>query len=156
MNKTTKKDAQGPQHLTKDAELAANEIQLNTSHIREDVTLNKKDLENIASIVRAIDSLGFEEFIEYIKSPWKLILPNLVAGIARGVGTLLGATIVIAIITWLIAKLAVVPLIGQYFGQIQTEIQKYVEDTNYNSEFADMSKILTEIRDELKTDPSNK
>ena len=89
MNKTTKKDAQGPQHLTKGAELAANEIQLNTSHIREDVTLNKKDLENMASIVRAIDSLGFEEFIEYIKSPWKLIFPNLVAGIARGVGALL-------------------------------------------------------------------
>ncbi len=156
MNRITKKSTHESPHLTKGTELAANELRLDAWHIREDVPLNKKDLENIASIIKAIDSLGFEEFIEYIKSPWKLILPNLVAGIARGVGTLLGATIVIAIITWLIAKLAVVPLIGQYFGQIQTEIQKYVEDTNYNSEFADMSKILTEIRDELKTDPSNK
>ena len=74
---------------TKSTEAVANELNLETSHIHEDVTLNKKDLENIASIVRAIDSLGFEEFIEYIKSPWKLIFPNLVAGIARGVGALL-------------------------------------------------------------------
>jgi hypothetical protein len=136
---------------TKSTEAVANELDLDTSHIHEDIPLSKKDLENIASIIRAIDSLGFEEFIEYIKSPWRLILPNLVAGIARGVGTLLGATIVIAIITWFIAKLAVIPLIGQYFGQIQTETQKYIEATNYSDEFRDMGSLLREIRDELKT-----
>lgn len=136
---------------TKNIEAATKELKLDTSHLQDDVPLNKKDLENIASIIKAIDSLGFEEFIEYIKSPWKLILPNLVAGIARGVGTLLGATIVIAIITWFIAKLAVIPLIGQYFGQIQTETQKYIEATNYSDEFRDMGSLLREIRDELKT-----
>lgn len=74
---------------TKSTEATTNELNLDTSHIREDIPLDKKDLENIASIIRAINSLGFEEFIEYIKSPWRLILPNLVAGIARGVGALL-------------------------------------------------------------------
>lgn len=136
---------------TKNIEAATKELKLDTSHLQDDVPLNKKDLENIASIIKAIDSLGFEEFIEYIKSPWRLILPNLVAGIARGVGTLLWATIVIAIITWFIAQLAVIPLIGQYFGQIQTETQKYIEATNYSDEFRDMGSLLREIRDELKT-----
>ena len=136
---------------TKSTEAVANELNLDTSHIHEDIPPSKKDLENIASIIRAIDSLGFEEFIEYIKSPWRLILPNLVAGIARGVGALLWATIVIAIITWFIAQLAVIPLIGQYFGQIQTETQKYIEATNYSDEFRDMGSLLREIRDELKT-----
>jgi len=34
--------------------------------------------------VNAIDAAGIQEFMEYIRSPWKMLWPNFVAGVARG------------------------------------------------------------------------
>jgi hypothetical protein len=43
----------------------------------------EKDVEHLEHLVNAIQALGLEEFIEYIKSPWKLLWPNFIAGMAR-------------------------------------------------------------------------
>jgi len=40
-------------------------------------------------LIRSIESAGIHEFVDYIQSPWKMFLVNLVAGIARGLGTLI-------------------------------------------------------------------
>lgn len=61
--------------------------------------------------------------MEYIRSPWKMLWPNFVAGVARGFGALVGATIVIALIGWILATIIDLPLIGKriepYVQQIQ-------------------------------------
>jgi len=143
-----------PHHtLTERAQKKADEMHLDENKLNSEEKLTSKDLEHIASILKAIESIGLEEFMEYIKSPWKLVLPNLVAGIARGFGAIIGATIVVAVITWSIAQLAVIPLIGSYFGDAQKSIMEYAETTNYNTEFREMSSLLREIRDELKQQP---
>jgi hypothetical protein len=41
--------------------------------------LSESELEQREHLVNAIESLGLQEFIEYIKSPWKLLWPNFVA-----------------------------------------------------------------------------
>ena len=83
-----------------------------------------------------------------------MLWPNFVAGIARGFGALVGATIVIGIIGWTLAILIDLPLIGRrlepYVNQVQSEFRKYTETTNYNQKFDNMEKILIEIRDDLK------
>lgn len=151
---TLKKQYTKPTHqLTDRARQKADALHLDENKLTSDEPLTKKDLEHIESILKAIESIGLEEFMEYIKSPWKLVLPNLVAGIARGFGAIIGATIVVAVITWSIAQLAVIPLIGSYFGQAQKSIMEYAETTNYNTEFREMSSLLKEIRDELKKQP---
>jgi hypothetical protein len=35
-------------------------------------------------LLDAIEASGLSEFMEYIRSPWKMLWPNFVAGIARG------------------------------------------------------------------------
>lgn len=59
---------------------------------------SEKEIENIEGLLDAIEASGLSEFIEYIRSPWKMLWPNFVAGVARGFGALVGATIVIALI----------------------------------------------------------
>jgi hypothetical protein len=73
--------------------------------------ISDTDMRNLTALVDAIESLGLEEFIDYIKSPWKLLWPNFVAGIARGFGALVGATIVIALVGWFLSTLIDMPLI---------------------------------------------
>ena len=114
----------------------------------------QKQQEEVEWLIDAIWAVWLEEFIEYIRSPWKMLWPNFIAWVARGFGALVGATIVIGLVGWSLAILIDLPLIGQriepYISHIQTEFKKYTEATNYNPKFDNMEKVLIEIRDSLK------
>ena len=116
--------------------------------------LPKEEQEKIEWLIDAIGATGLDEFIEYIRSPWKMLWPNFVAGIARGFGALVGATIVIGIVGWTLAIIIDLPLIWQriepYVSNIQTEFRKYTESTNYKANFENMEQLLIEIRNNTK------
>ncbi len=99
--------------------------------------LTKKELDQF---IYAIENTGLEEFTDFIRKPWKMIWPNLIAGITRGLGMLIGATIVIAFISWMLAKMIDLPLIGEslepYIEKVQSEFDKYKEATNYKNDVA--------------------
>lgn len=115
---------------------------------------SKKTQEDIEGITDAIQAMGLEEFIEYIHSPWKMLWPNFIAGVARGFGALVGATIVIGLVGWSLTLIIDLPLIGRrlepYVNNIQSEFKKYTETTNYKPNFENMEKILIEIRNNTK------
>ena len=114
----------------------------------------KEQQEEVEWLIDAIGAVWLEEFIEYIRSPWKMLWPNFIAWVARGFGALVGATIVIGLVGWSLAILIDLPLVGRriepYISHIQTEFKKYTEATNYNSKFDNMERVLIEIRDGLK------
>ena len=51
----------------------------NTLRDSEKKVMSQEELEPVITLVNAIESLGLEEFIEYIRSPWRLLWPNFVA-----------------------------------------------------------------------------
>ena len=53
------------------------------TRIEGNETLDPNDIKLVEQLIDALESLGLEEFIEYIKSPWRLLWPNFVAGVAR-------------------------------------------------------------------------
>ncbi len=116
--------------------------------------LPKKQQEEVEGLIDAIGAVWLEEFIDYIRSPWKMLWPNFIAGVARGFGALVGATIVIGLIGWSLTVIIDLPLIGQrlepYVTHIQTEFKKYTEATNYKNNFDNMEKVLIEIRENTK------
>jgi hypothetical protein len=63
------------------------------------------------------------DFMNYIQSPKKLILSNLLAGIFRGIGGVIGATLVVALLVYLLNVFIDFPLIGQYFQDIKTILE---------------------------------
>ena len=50
--------------------------------------LPKDKIDKIEGLIDAVQAAGIEEFMEYIRSPWKMLWPNFIAGIARGFGAL--------------------------------------------------------------------
>ena len=54
----------------------------------------------------------------------RMLLNNLLGGIAWGFGTVLGATIVVALLILLLSKLNSVPIIGDFFSNILQTIQQ--------------------------------
>lgn len=128
--------------------------QLPNEKIEEIEELPVSHQKNVENLVSAISAAGLEEFMEYIQSPWKMIWPNFIAGVSRGIGTLVGAALVIALIGWFLSQIITLPLIGArmepYVKSLQDEINKYTEATNYKQNFIEMQKTLEEIRTELK------
>jgi len=116
-------------------------------------TFSKLD-NDVEWIINAIDAAGLQEFMDYIRSPWKMFLSNFIAGIARWFGALVGAAIVIALVWWLLSTLIDLPLIWKkiepYVDKIQVEFRKYTEATNYRDNFERMESTLESIDRSLK------
>lgn len=56
-------------------------------------------------------------------SPLKLMRNNFLGGLAWGFGTVLGATIVVALVLIILGKLNTVPYIGDFIGRILEQIE---------------------------------
>lgn len=59
------------------------------------------------------------------KSRKQLLIDNILAGIAWGVGTVIGATVVIGIIGFTISQLKTVPFLGDVVKVVVNEITQY-------------------------------
>lgn len=95
---------------------------------------------------------AMEYFIQYVSSPWRIIWVNFLAGIFRGLGALIGASIVLALVIWVLTLLVDVPLVGEYAKDVKATMSSYVKDTNYNDDFDRIGDTLDRIELELKED----
>ncbi len=93
---------------------------------------------------------AMEYFIQYVSSPWRIIWVNFLAGIFRGLGALIGASIVLALLIWVLSKLVDVPLVGEYAKEVRSTVTGYVQDTDYNDDFDRIGDTLERIEEELK------
>lgn len=91
--------------------------------------MTKKKIESVIAdkdihdLVKALRSTGFEEYVQYIKSPWRIMMMSFVGGVFRGLGILVGMTIVVSLLIWFITQLVDFPLIGQYFENLLKVIE---------------------------------
>lgn len=94
-----------------------------------------------------------EEFIIYMSSSWRLIWTNFVAGVFRGLGAMIGASVVIAFLLWFLSIFANLPLIGEYVAEyileVQQTIKSYVENTNYKEDFIKLQQTLERVENKL-------
>ncbi len=93
---------------------------------------------------------AMEYFIQYVSSPWRIVWVNFLAGVFRGLGALIGASIVLALILWLLTVLIDVPLVGEYAKDVKATMSSYLKDTNYNDDFDRIGDTLESIEKELK------
>ncbi|MFD1397159.1 DUF5665 domain-containing protein [Kroppenstedtia eburnea] len=80
-------------------------------------------------IGRRMEMGEIAEYVQLLNSPRRLILLNIVTGIARGVGIAIGVTIFTATIVYLLQKLGALnlPVVGDYIAQIVRIVQAQLE-----------------------------
>lgn len=80
-------------------------------------------------LIRAFENFRqteLQEFRYYLKSPWRIFWANFLAGTARGLGLLVGATVIIALAGFVVKEwLANIPVVGEFF----LAIDKWIEAT---------------------------
>lgn len=79
--------------------------------------------EDVDALVSVLREQKFHEFVRHLRSPWRIMWTNFLAGIFRGLGVLVGMTMVVGLLVWLITQLIDFPLIGQYFEILLNWIQ---------------------------------
>jgi hypothetical protein len=71
-----------------------------------------------------LERINFQKYLDTHDHPLHLIRTYFLAGIAQGVGFILGSTIVIAVLVYFFGLLGGVPLIGQWVTQIVHVVQQ--------------------------------
>ncbi|MCB1754986.1 MAG: hypothetical protein KDJ38_05665 [Gammaproteobacteria bacterium] len=99
---------------------------------------------------KSLHAGGLDDFIAYVRSPWRIIWTNLLAGIFRGLGVAIGATAVLALLIWMLALVREIPLVGQYADQLKNQITEYAEDTRYSDDFQRIENLLQQIEEQMR------
>lgn len=79
----------------------------------------------VVDLARAVERLNISEYVDLLQSPWRLFWVNLLAGIARGMGYLLGlailGTVVIYLLQFVVARN--LPVISNFIADVVRTVQ---------------------------------
>ena len=96
-------------------------------------------------------SLELEDFMRYLNSPWRIVWRNIIAGLARGLGAVFGATLIVALSIWVLKIFIDLPLIGQYAKQVRVKVDEVAQETRYSDDFQRLQSTMERIDLRLKT-----
>ncbi len=74
----------------------------------------------IAELSLAMDKLNIAEYVEFLRSPRRVIYVNFLGGLARGFGIGIGATVLAAVFLLVMTRLVQfnLPVIGRFIAEI--------------------------------------
>ncbi len=112
---------------------------MNTDHLDPD----EETLRRMAK--RRIVSAELEDFMRYLHSPWRIVWRNIVVGLARGLGAVFGATVIVGLAIWVLKIFVDVPLIGEYARDVRKRVSVIAEETRYSDDFQRVQSTLERI-----------
>jgi len=80
----------------------------------------------IDRLIMTLERIQFNEYYEYIHNRRRMVVSNLISGLARGLGFAIGFTLLGAIVIVFISNLAVdnIPLIGGFLADVIRIVQE--------------------------------
>lgn len=84
-----------------------------------------KLLKAVERLAQRMESMRIAEYLDLMQRPYRILYLNFLAGIARGLGIAVGATIVFAILIEILSRLIVLnlPVIGDWIVEILRVIE---------------------------------
>lgn len=82
----------------------------------------------IEQLMAAMEKASLAEWIELYRRPWRLLILNFAAGVARGLGIAVGFAILGAIVIYIVRELALLnlPVIGKLIAEIVRMVQQEI------------------------------
>ncbi len=79
----------------------------------------------IDALAHTMEKTRLNEYINLIERPWRLIYINFIAGLAKGLGTAIGLTVLAAIVFYMLKSWVNLPLIGEFIARLLDVIENY-------------------------------
>ncbi len=84
-----------------------------------------KNEEHIKSLEKSLNKLLKHNFFKIHSSFWKLLLISLLRGLASGLGWVLGATILVSLLTYTLSQIEFIPILGDWVSRLIEEIEAF-------------------------------
>lgn len=88
-----------------------------------------KEIDNdVKKISKSIENMHLRPYLETLANPWKVMWLSFLKGIATGFGTIIGATILVSLVIYILSRLIVhfggTPIVGQWLQWIGQQLVK--------------------------------
>lgn len=80
--------------------------------------------EEIRLLRELLARLRLDQYVRALLSSRHIIWVGLLSGIANGLGAVIGATLVLALLVYLLSHLEVVPVIGRFISELVKAVQR--------------------------------
>ena len=88
-----------------------------------DDTPPQPDQQAIARLAREVERLNAHRFVRIHNSIWRLVGFQFLRGLAFGLGSVVGATILVSALAWWVSQFEFLPIIGDWAAQIVDQIE---------------------------------
>ncbi|WP_375573541.1 DUF5665 domain-containing protein [Seohaeicola saemankumensis] len=78
--------------------------------------------EAMRALAREIERLNAHRFIKVHNSIWRLVGFQFLRGLAFGLGSVLGASILVSALAWWVSQFEFLPIIGEWASELAKEI----------------------------------
>ncbi len=92
--------------------------------VRKNKIIEKNDNE-IKKLSEAIKSLNNNNIFKIYNSTKKILFVSFLKGLASGLGWIIGATILVSILTFALSQIQFIPILGEWVSKLITEIRKF-------------------------------
>jgi hypothetical protein len=86
--------------------------------------LHEKQIAALEALTEEVRRFNNHRFVKIQNSPGRLIAFQMMRGLALGLGTLMGATVLVSLLAWWASQFSFIPVIGDWMTQIVTEIER--------------------------------
>ena len=91
---------------------------------RENKILEKNDNE-IKKLSESIKSLNNSNIFKIYNSTKKILFISFLKGLASGLGWIIGATILVSLLTYILSQIEFIPILGDMVSQLIQEIEAF-------------------------------
>ena len=100
--------------------------------LAEEVSQLAKEMKGLTkeagALGKEVEKLKNLEFIQVFKHPWKFMGFSLLKGLMIGFGSVLGASVLVAIFVFILSQIRLVPYLGEFIQDIIDEVQMVDEN----------------------------
>ena len=92
--------------------------------VKKNKILEKNDNE-IKKLSEAIKSLNNNNIFKIYNSTKKILIISFLKGLASGLGWIIGATILVSLLTYILSQIEFIPILGDIVSQLIEEIEAF-------------------------------
>ena len=92
--------------------------------VKKNKILEKNDKE-IKKLDEAIKSLNNNNIFKIYNSTKKILFMSFLKGLASGLGWIIGATILVSLLTYILSQIEFIPILGDIVSQLIEEIEAF-------------------------------
>lgn len=80
--------------------------------------------DDITRLAETLEKINSQTFFRIYNSIWRLLWVNFLRGLAFGLGSVLGATILVSVLILILHQIEFVPILGEWAVKLITEVEK--------------------------------